>query len=87
MDTNIKKMYQAILNDQKSLQTEIIMMCEKMQKSIQELEIKVSSGFEGLNKKLDDFDARIVRFRHNHPTRKEWNELVERVEKIEHKLQ
>lgn len=93
---NTKKMLQAIIHGQNALKQELVGEIKKVEEKlggkIDNLEIRIDSLDKNLKKvdrkltkRLDNIGRSLAYLEDDTPTKEEFDELVKRVDKIEHK--
>lgn len=87
-----KKMLQAVINGQSALKEELLnkiqdvnLKVEKVNSKVDGLQKEMREGFEKVNTRLDTIGKALASLEDDAPTRDEFDELVNRVNRIETK--
>lgn len=101
MDDNTPKMLQAILNGQRAIKEELVSKIDKLSQKldgkIDSLEVRIDNLDQNLNQKIDKLDKKLTKridklglqlasLEDDTPTREEHDNLVSRVDKLEHQF-
>lgn len=85
---NTQQMLRAIINGQSSFRQEVLSKIDKLDNKVDRLEEKLDKRIDDLDKKLtkriDKIGKQLAYLEDDTPTREEFDELEERVDKLEH---
>lgn len=85
MADNTQKMLQAIINGQSSFRQEVQGQFKKLEGKIESLDEKIDNVEKRLTARIDKFGKQLAYLEDDAPTREEFDNLEDRVEKIERK--
>ena len=82
----IQKMFRVLINGQSALKQELLGEINKLRKDLGNLKKEMHDEFKKVHKRIDRIGYQLAYLEEDAPTREEYDELENRVEKIETKI-
>lgn len=86
MDVNDRKILQGVVSGIGQIHEELKLVRKEMKDGDEKLREEMKEGFEKVNSRLDKLGFSLAELEDDAPTREEFDELSERVDKIQHQF-